>query len=396
MMNKTKKRQNIPIDMIEERQMKMCNWCFSEMVGVPYNPKKSEYKYYKPIKKMNMITTFEELKQMIKTKKILDETFLDIHNKTNTKLIKVGQSNKIKCRMIVDNKVTFSTSKNFHIEENKDNKILNRVAVLYADKKRNYTITNESTVYDSLNEPVIELSKYWNLITYDNCKELLSILFKLSNKKSFYYNKEIFEKIDYMIQTEQIYKVKDFTNFSQLIHRIEEILKENNLHYKVKDKYLKCLSNLTSLTIMDNIKNTLTDELQNVVITFEKNLKTYNQLFTVLFKFILRGNIQYSSLNNNETKEDVTSTKKLIKTFDNFIIDLDKNVEIISIVTLPAIMRSICKTETTLFVTIDNHESVILNKLKKLDKKKEAKKYIRYSNYEDNLTSLLANADLLR
>ena len=173
------------------------------------------------------------------------------------------------------------------------------------------------------------------------------------------------------------------------------ILKENNIHYKVKDKYLKCLSNLTSLTIIDNMKNTLTDELQNVVITFEKNLKTYNQLFTVLFKFILRDNIGRLN-NNNETKEDVTSTKKLIKTFDNFIIDLDKNVEIISIVTLPAIMRSICKTETTLFVTIDNHESVMLNKLKKLDKKKEAKKYIRYSNYEDNLTSLLANADLLR
>lgn len=170
-------------------------------------------------------------------------------------------------------------------------------------------------------------------------------------------------------------------------------MKENNIHYKVKDKYLKCLSNLTSLTIVDNMKNTLTDELQNVVITFEKNLKTYNQLFTVLFKFILRDNIECL---NNKTKEDVTSTTKLIKTFDNFIIDLDKNVEIISIVTLPAIMRSIYKTETTLFVTIDNHELVILNKLKKLDKKKEAKKYIRYSNYEDNLTSLLANADLLR
>ena len=355
---------------------------------------------------MNMITTFEKLKQMIKTNekrtievnyapvKILDETFLDIHDRTNTKLIKVEQSNNIRCRMIVDNKVTFSTSKNFYIEENKDNKILNRVAVLYADKKHNDAIDNRSTVYDNLNEPVIELSKYWNLITYDNCKELLSILFKLSNKKSFYYNKETFEKVDYIIQTEQIYKVKDFTNFSQLVHRIEEILKENNLHYKVKDKYLKCLSNLTSLTIVDNMKNTLTDELQNVVITFEKNLKTYNQLFTVLFKFILRDNIE--RLNNNKTKEDVTSTTKLIKTFDNFIIDLDKNVEIISIVTLPAIMRSIYKTETTLFVTIDNHESVMLNKLKKLDKKKEAKKYIRYSNYEDNLTSLLANADLLR
>lgn len=353
-----------------------------------------------------MITTFEKLKQMIKTNekrtievnydpvKILDETFLDIHDRTNTKLIKVGQSNNTRCRMIVDNKVTFSTSKNFHIEENKDNKILNRVAVLYADKKHNDAIDNRSTVYDNLNEPVIELSKYWNLITYDNCKELLSILFKLSNKKSFYYNKETFEKVDYIIQTEQIYKVKDFTNFSQLVHRIEEILKENNIHYKVKDKYLKCLSNLTSLTIVDNMKNTLTDELQNVVITFEKNLKTYNQLFTVLFKFILRDNIE--RLNNNKTKEDVTSTTKLIKTFDNFIIDLDKNVEIISIVTLPAIMRSIYKTETTLFVTIDNHESVMLNKLKKLDKKKEAKKYIRYSNYEDNLTSLLANADLLR
>ena len=352
-----------------------------------------------------MITTFEELKQMIKNNekrtikvnydpvKILDETFLDIHDRTNTKLIKVGQSNNTRCRMIVDNKVTFSTSKNFHIEENKDNKILNRVAVLYADKKHNDAIDNRSTVYDNLNEPVIELSKYWNLITYDNCKELLSILFKLSNKKSFYYNKETFEKVDYIIQTEQIYKVKDFTNFSQLVHRIEEILKENNIHYKVKDKYLKCLSNLTSLTIVDNMKNTLTDELQNVVITFEKNLKTYNQLFTVLFKFILRDNIEYL---NNKTKEDVTSTTKLIKTFDNFIIDLDKNVEIISIVTLPAIMRSIYKTETTLFVTIDNHESVMLNKLKKLDKKKEAKKYIRYSNYEDNLTSLLANADLLR
>jgi hypothetical protein len=352
-----------------------------------------------------MITTFEKLKQMIKTNekrtievnydpvKILDETFLDIHDRTNTKLIKVWQSNNTRCRMIVDNKVTFSTSKNFHIEENKDNKILNRVAVLYADKKHNDAIDNRSTVYDNLNEPVIELSKYWNLITYDNCKELLSILFKLSNKKSFYYNKETFEKVDYIIQTEQIYKVKDFTNFSQLVHRIEEILKENNIHYKVKDKYLKCLSNLTSLTIVDNMKNTLTDELQNVVITFEKNLKTYNQLFTVLFKFILRDNIEYL---NNKTKEDVTSTTKLIKTFDNFIIDLDKNVEIISIVTLPAIMRSIYKTETTLFVTIDNHESVMLNKLKKLDKKKEAKKYIRYSNYEDNLTSLLANADLLR
>lgn len=355
---------------------------------------------------MNMITTFEKLKQMIKTNekrtievnyapvKILDETFLDIHDRTNTKLIKVEQSNNIRCRMIVDNKVTFSTSKNFYIEENKDNKILNRVAVLYADKKHNDAIDNRSTVYDNLNEPVIELSKYWNLITYDNCKELLSILFKLSNKKSFYYNKETFEKVDYIIQTEQIYKVKDFTNFSQLVHRIEEILKENNLHYKVKDKYLKCLSNLTSLTIVDNMKNTLTDELQNVVITFEKNLKTYNQLFTVLFKFILRYNIE--RLNNNKTKKDVTSTTKLIKTFDNFIIDLDKNVEIISIVTLPAIMRSIYKTETTLFVTIDNHESVMLNKLKKIDKKKEAKKYIRYSNYEDNLTSLLANADLLR
>lgn len=352
-----------------------------------------------------MITTFEELKQMIKNNekrtievnydpvKILDETFLDIHDRTNTKLIKVGQSNNTRCRMIVDNKVTFSTSKNFHIEENKDNKILNRVAVLYADKKHNDAIDNRSTVYDNLNEPVIELSKYWNLITYDNCKELLSILFKLSNKKSFYYNKETFEKVDYIIQTEQIYKVKDFTNFSQLVHRIEEILKENNIHYKVKDKYLKCLSNLTSLTIVDNMKNTLNDELQNVVITFEKNLKTYNQLFTVLFKFILRDNIECL---NNKTKEDVTSTTKLIKTFDNFIIDLDKNVEIISIVTLPAIMRSIYKTETTLFVTIDNHELVILNKLKKLDKKKEAKKYIRYSNYEDNLTSLLANADLLR
>ena len=353
-----------------------------------------------------MITTFEELKQMIKNNekrtievnydpvKILDETFLDIHDRTNTKLIKVGQSNNTRCRMIVDNKVTFSTSKNFHIEENKDNKILNRVAVLYADKKHNDAIDNRSTVYDNLNEPVIELSKYWNLITYDNCKELLSILFKLSNKKSFYYNKETFEKVDYIIQTEQIYKVKDFTNFLQLVHRIEEILKENNIHYKVKDKYLKCLSNLTSLTIVDNMKNTLTDELQNVVITFEKNLKTYNQLFTVLFKFILRDNIE--RLNNNKTKEDVTSITKLIKTFDNLIIDLDKNVEIISIVTLPAIMRSIYKTETTLFVTIDNHESVMLNKLKKLDKKKEAKKYIRYSNYEDNLTSLLANADLLR
>ena len=354
---------------------------------------------------MNMITTFEKLKQMIKTNekrtievnydpvKILDETFLDIHDRTNTKLIKVWQSNNTRCRMIVDNKVTFSTSKNFHIEENKDNKILNRVAVLYADKKHNDAIDNRTTVYDKLNEPIIELSKYWNLITYDNCKELLSILFKLSNKKSFYYNKETFDKIDYIIQSEQFYKVKDFTDFSQLVHRIEEILKENNIHYKVKDKYLKCLSNLTSLTIVDNMKNTLTDELQNVVITFEKNLKTYNQLFTVLFKFILRDNIEYL---NNKTKEDVTSTTKLIKTFDNFIIDLDKNVEIISIVTLPAIMRSIYKTETTLFVTIDNHESVMLNKLKKLDKKKEAKKYIRYSNYEDNLTSLLANADLLR
>lgn len=355
-----------------------------------------------------MITTFEKLKQMIKNDEkrtiemnygpveILDETFLDIYNKTNTKLIKVEQSNNIKCRMIVDNKVTFSTSKNFYIEENKDNKILNKanVAVLYADKKHNDAIANGSTVYDSLDEPIIELSKYWNLITYDNCKELLSVLFKLSNKKSFYYNKETFDKIEYIIQSEQFYKVKDFTDFSQLVHRIEEILKENNIPYKVKDKYLKCLSNLTSLTIIDNMKNTLTDELQNVVITFEKNLKTYNQLFTVLFKFILRDNIE--RLNNNETKEDVTSTKKLIKTFDNFIIDLDKNVEIISIVTLPAIMRSICKTETTLFVTIDNHESVMLNKLKKLDKEKKAKKYIRYSNYEDNLTSLLANADLLR
>ena len=357
-----------------------------------------------------MITTFEELKQMIKNNekrtievnydpvKILDETFLDIHDRTNTKLIKVGQSNNIRCRMIVDNKVTFLTSKNFYIGENKDNKILNKasVSILYADKKHNDAIDNISTVYDNLNEPVIELSKYWNLITYDNCKELLSILFKLSNKKSFYYNKETFEKVDYIIQSEQFYKVKDFTNFSQLVHRIEEILKENNIHYKVKDKYLKCLSNLTSLTIVDNMKNTLTDELQNVVITFEKNLKTYNQLFTVLFKFIMKDYIEHNNFNNNETKEDVTSITKLIKTFDNFIIDLDKNVEIISITTLPAIMRSIYKTGTTLFVIIDNHESVMLNKLKKLNKKKDAQEYIRYSNYEDNLTSLLANADLLR
>ena len=40
----TKQGKDIPIDMIEERQLKICNWCFSDMVGVPYSPKKSDYK----------------------------------------------------------------------------------------------------------------------------------------------------------------------------------------------------------------------------------------------------------------------------------------------------------------------------------------------------------------
>lgn len=43
--NTTQNGRNIPIDMIEERQLKICNWCFSEMIGVHYHPIKSAHKH---------------------------------------------------------------------------------------------------------------------------------------------------------------------------------------------------------------------------------------------------------------------------------------------------------------------------------------------------------------
>ena len=36
---------NVTIDMLKEPKPKMCNWCFSEMVGVTYNPIKSDHQY---------------------------------------------------------------------------------------------------------------------------------------------------------------------------------------------------------------------------------------------------------------------------------------------------------------------------------------------------------------
>ena len=40
-----KEGKNVTIDMLKEPKPKMCNWCFSEMVGVPYNPIKSDHQY---------------------------------------------------------------------------------------------------------------------------------------------------------------------------------------------------------------------------------------------------------------------------------------------------------------------------------------------------------------
>lgn len=41
----SKAGRNVPLDMVREPKPKMCNWCFSVMVGVPYNPIKSNHKY---------------------------------------------------------------------------------------------------------------------------------------------------------------------------------------------------------------------------------------------------------------------------------------------------------------------------------------------------------------
>lgn len=41
----SKAGRNVPLDMVREPKPKMCNWCFSVMVGVPYNPRKSDYQY---------------------------------------------------------------------------------------------------------------------------------------------------------------------------------------------------------------------------------------------------------------------------------------------------------------------------------------------------------------
>lgn len=41
----SKDGRNVPLDMVREPKPKMCNWCFSAMVGVPYNPIKSEHQY---------------------------------------------------------------------------------------------------------------------------------------------------------------------------------------------------------------------------------------------------------------------------------------------------------------------------------------------------------------
>ena len=39
--------RNFPLDMVKEPKPKICKlrWCFSAMVGVPYNPIKSEHQY---------------------------------------------------------------------------------------------------------------------------------------------------------------------------------------------------------------------------------------------------------------------------------------------------------------------------------------------------------------
>lgn len=37
--------RKVTIDMLKEPKPKMCNWCFSEMVGVLYNPIKSDHQY---------------------------------------------------------------------------------------------------------------------------------------------------------------------------------------------------------------------------------------------------------------------------------------------------------------------------------------------------------------
>lgn len=42
--NTTQNERNIPLDMINGSKPKICNWCFSEMVGVHYNPIKSDFK----------------------------------------------------------------------------------------------------------------------------------------------------------------------------------------------------------------------------------------------------------------------------------------------------------------------------------------------------------------
>ena len=41
----SKAGKNVPLDMVREPKPKMCNWCFFVMVGVPYNPIKSNHKY---------------------------------------------------------------------------------------------------------------------------------------------------------------------------------------------------------------------------------------------------------------------------------------------------------------------------------------------------------------
>ncbi len=41
----SKAGRNVPLDMVKEPKPKMCNWCFSAMVGVLYNPRKSDYKH---------------------------------------------------------------------------------------------------------------------------------------------------------------------------------------------------------------------------------------------------------------------------------------------------------------------------------------------------------------
>lgn len=41
----SKAGRNVPLDMVREPKPKMCNWCFSSMVGVLYNPIKSNHKY---------------------------------------------------------------------------------------------------------------------------------------------------------------------------------------------------------------------------------------------------------------------------------------------------------------------------------------------------------------